>query len=91
MTVEDARKELLQQLDSMVSYWANQKDASLNDKLRGVVFSFLVIIDGESVLPSFELIPNSHKDDEIQWPNVDISDGELHSMWARAQYRDYVG
>ena len=90
MTVDDARKTLLQQLDSNVSFWANQKDATLNEKLRGIVFSFLVIIDGESVLPPFELIPDSHKDDEEQWPNVDISDGELHSRWARTEYRDYT-
>lgn len=90
MTPEECRTALLEQIAVNVRYWLHEpRAATVREKLNGLAFSILVIIDGESALPGFELIPSPHEDDKEYhrengdnwWPDdVDIS-GDLHEHW----------
>lgn len=89
-TQEEIRQELIAELKSAVSFWLNQ-DTSEEDKLNGVVFSMLSLIDGVTSMPSFDLVVHPHKDDKafciansLNWyePNTVINeDVMLHSLW----------
>jgi hypothetical protein len=92
-TEEECRKMLIRHLQALRDWWLNESRApTAEEKIDGVIGSFLAMIDGESgLMPSFVLAPNPHPDDadfskkngEKWWPNdiVNLSDGELHSLW----------
>ena len=95
-TNEEVRKEFLEYLSSLVTYWANEKRKPLaKDKLDGLVFSILNIIDGTaSDLPAFNLSVSPHEDDkefnESHGENWYPSNGEhiggekhLHDEWSQ--------
>lgn len=79
MTVEEARAALLRHVAVLVNVWLNESRApTAREKLSGLVFSILVIMDGESgQLPGFELKPVKNDDG---WPRKDIA-GCLHDQW----------
>lgn len=83
---------VLDHLRGMVEFWkgVDQPEA---EKLDGLVFSMLVMIDGGSgFMPAFKLIPDPHPDDEAYhrsegenwWAAEDIcEDEQLHELWTR--------
>src|SRR5229473_1786268 len=93
MTPEECRTAFLDYLEFMVNYWDNLAHKSRREAIEGVVFSVLVAIDGEaSGIPSLELLTSPHEDHRMDcesqgedwWPTfLDLSDGELHSRWAK--------
>lgn len=93
-THEECREMVLQQLKSMMLYCLGEtRRATTRGKLDLLVFSILAMIDGSDIeLPAFRLVPHPHEQDanyhrdngENWWPDdFDLSDGELHSRWAR--------
>lgn len=86
MTKEEVRDKFLNAVKNCVNYWMRIDDKTLEERMTGAVFSILVIIDGESELPGFELSPFPHPSDkkfykdrgENWYPHdIDIA-GELH-------------
>lgn len=94
-TEEEVRNIFLKQISSAKSYWLNQNQLSTDDKMDGLVHSILCIIDGCTMLPSFNLVVCPHPDDkqtyikdgENYFPeeesDCDINDGYLHEHWGR--------
>ncbi len=90
MTPEEARDRFLASVADAVQYWLNeQRRPSAKEKLEGLAFSILVMIDGgHGSLPSFKLIPNPHPTDksycqengEDWWPNNCDIGGGLHEL-----------
>jgi hypothetical protein len=87
-TEQEMQEEFLKQVKSLVKYWDSQ-DMSSEQKLDGLAFSILTIIDGDTLLPAYSLIPLTTKEDteyfksngENYYPkNVDIA-GELHAQY----------
>ena len=63
-TAEEVRKELLESIRVLVGYWSRQNMPEL-EKIEGVAFSILNIIDGTSRgLPSIDLTLRPHPDDK---------------------------
>jgi len=94
-TTDEVRNQFLQMVWNEIDYWKKQK-VSEQEKMEGVVFSILVMIDGDSAtLPPFILAPCPHQGDRnfleeegMNWYpqndneqiNGDIG-GELHDMF----------
>jgi hypothetical protein len=85
LTEEECRKQFLDQVRTYIDHWSH-KNTSVEDKLKGLAFSIMVILDGGTNLPGFAVIPYPHEDDRQfcidnninWWPDgVDIS-GSLH-------------
>lgn len=95
---EYTRKEMqdkyLQQIRAMIAYWKTEKNApTLKEKMEGLAFSILVMLDGKSVLPGCEVKPYPHPDDkryqitsgENYYPiGCDIA-GDLHERWHKKE------
>lgn len=88
MTEDEVRTTVLQTVAEYVDYWEREtRVTDLREKLEGLAFSILVILDGGAgLIPGFKVTPNPHPDDEAYhrkegtnwWPtDVDIA-GELH-------------
>ena len=79
-TAEEARSQYLGHIRNMVRYWASLPEVdkvtgerrSVKDRLDGLAFSILVMIDGESNLPSLDLTLSPHHSDKDYF----ISEGE---------------
>lgn len=63
-TVEEVRKEFLDQVRVIASYWASLPDKSDSDRCDGVAFSILNILDGTSSMPAFDLLVSPHESDK---------------------------
>lgn len=92
LTVDECRKRLLDYLDALVRHaLPEDRQKTVEDKMRLLVFSILVAIDGGTMLPGFTLAPAPHPDDaeynrergKNWWPAGEDIAGELHSQWAR--------
>ena len=70
-TEEEIREKFIEAVKVNTRYWEEQEDLSVHDRVEGAVFSALVILDGESFLPGFAVIPRPHPDDR----DYDISNG----------------
>jgi hypothetical protein len=90
MTAEECRAIFLEQIAAMVGYClAESRAATTREKLNGLVFSILVMIDGGSILPAFDLIPRSSEGDreffkgegQNWWPEGCNISGGLHELW----------
>jgi hypothetical protein len=70
---EEAIKKFLNHMNGLVRYWDNTDNNSTN-KLNGLLFSFLVMLDGGDIefLNGFKLIDKSN--------NQDVSIGYLHEI-----------
>lgn len=84
--MQDAFIDLLR---GYVEYWLTEpRVTGVRDKLEGLAFSMLVILDGGTPLPGFNLIPAPHSSDAAYhysqgknwWVPTDIA-GELHEVW----------
>lgn len=93
-TAEEAREAFLDQIRTYVSYWAsnNVGDKTVRERLDGLAFSILNILDGTSSgLPAMDIVLRPHSDDKAycqeegetwyedgQTINADIM---LHDLW----------
>lgn len=90
-TAEEARENIISHVRTMVKYWARLPDKSITDRLDGLAFSILVMVDGETDLPAMDLVLRSHPDDEEfcreegeNWyQNGQVINGDvcLHELW----------
>lgn len=90
---DECRVMLLNHIGGLMDYWARESRAPTSkEKLGGLVFSFLVLLDGGSgEMPGFELVPCPCSEDraylasqgENWWPEggLDIG-GSLHEEWS---------
>lgn len=93
MTVEEMRDAFMQQIVAMGEFWATATNISIlgeeteaKARCRGLIHSILVIFDGGSILPAFDIIPSPHPDDkayciendEKYWVEEVINDTQLH-------------
>jgi hypothetical protein len=56
-TVDVVRGEVLNHIRDMVNYWESSEGKTSKEKLDGLAFSILVMLDGESNLPPFIVAP----------------------------------
>lgn len=64
-TQEEIREKFLAHLAALPAYWAAVEGKTTEEKLEGLLFSVLVVLDGGSGdLPAFEVIPSPHPTDE---------------------------
>ena len=93
LTTDEVRSAFLDQVHGCVMHWERQPDCSIDRRLSGLAHSILVILDGESSLPAFKVVPQPHPDD---WQyDIDNNDrpmpshgdiaGCLHDEWAKDQ------
>jgi len=62
-TPEEVRTQVIDNIKSLVNYWEGQANTS-HEKLDGLAFSILSMIDGNGELPAFDLIPSPHPTDK---------------------------
>jgi hypothetical protein len=73
-TKEEARDLFLKQVRAYIDYWENEsRQPTIRQKLEGLAFSIMVLIDGEAAtVPGWILAPSPHPDDR----EYNISKGE---------------
>lgn len=89
-TAEEVRKEFLDYLHGLVSYWSSHRSDS-KEACDGLVFSILNIFDGSALtLPAMDIVLVPHKDDmEYQlklgenWyqEGMVINECHMHDEW----------
>ena len=95
-TRDEVRDLFLDTIHRMVDYWVKVRDPeyeSIQRRLEGLAFSILVILDGESGLPDFKVIPSPHPDNQKfhqekgqNWFPDDVNiAGELHEEFYREE------
>jgi len=81
---------LLASMHAAVTEWDKADRATCREKLDGLAFSILGMLDGVHCgLPAFDLVPSPHPDDhayreaegENWFPEVVINDVMLHDEW----------
>jgi hypothetical protein len=55
-TKEESRKIVLDHIRALVRYWDSLPDKPSKEKLEGLAFSILTMIDGDSMLPSMDIV-----------------------------------
>lgn len=98
-TADECREMLLDQIAATFRYWQylpvaqlleNRRDSEVQARMEGLLHSLLVIFDGESVLPAFDIVPSPHPDDEKDarengenwWPTgTAINECMLHEVF----------
>lgn len=71
-TMEEVREEFLGYIEMMINYWDDINSKNTKEKLNGLAFSILSMLDGCSAsLPAFIVAPFPHKDDK----NFNIEEG----------------
>ena len=92
LTKEEMVNELLGHVQSCVDYWEGLEGKSSKEKLEGLAFSLLVMIDGGAQVGPFNLTPVISDDDieylkahNTNWPpRVAINEEhELHGLFAQ--------
>lgn len=90
-TAKEVRQEFLEHLRLVQREWSTLPDKSVEDRLDGLAFSFLSLLDGACVdFPAVDLVLRPHPDDESYFKEqgddwyVDgqiINDCYLHEIW----------
>lgn len=89
-TAEEVREEFLQQVRAYAHYWATLPDQTPQDRCDGMAFSILNILDGNTMLPAFNLTVAPHPEDKEyhiaqgdNWyePDMLINDCMLHEFY----------
>lgn len=89
-TPEEVRKMFLNQLRATKEYWLNESRAKTeSERMNGLIHSILVIFDGGTGLPAFDLIPSPHEGDkdyltslgEKHFSKEVINNCQLHEHW----------
>lgn len=82
-TQEEIMRQFLDYFSAMVDFWADVKGKNDKEKLSGLAFSILSMLDGcAGDLPAFEVIPTPHPEDkeylksqgENWYPDVESGD-----------------
>ena len=95
-TVEEVKKQFLDHAHAMVEYWNNLDEGNQRDRLDGLAFSIMSMLDGCAItIPGFAVVPQPHSTDkkfhqergENWYPETkelkhDIA-GTLHEEWHR--------
>lgn len=103
-TVEEMRVMFFRHIHAIADNWittdltrpeflkAVAKDGELRYRMEGMIFSFLVLLDGGAgMMPAFDLSPSPHESDEEfhrsegsnWWPKgVVINECQLHELWS---------
>ena len=94
-TRDECRRMFLGHIRATSRYWATVDSPdgpkTTQERLDGLAFSILAMLDGCASVPGFQVIPAPHPDDrayhqeqgENWWPSdVDIA-GSLHEEWHR--------
>jgi hypothetical protein len=64
LTEDEVRDQLLEYVWAMIHYWEKGKVLTTQEKLEGLAFSLLSMLDGDSAnLPRFIVAPNPHPSD----------------------------
>ena len=64
-TQDEIRDQFLHALAGKVRYWASCKGPeSVNERLEGLAFSFLNLLDGTTGFPSIDMIAHPHESDK---------------------------
>lgn len=72
-TKEEVVDEMLDHIHMLVNYWTYETSKQdLKERLEGLAFSILTMLDGCSGLPAFDLVPHPHPTDK----EYHISNGE---------------
>lgn len=94
-TTNEVRKQFLELVWTCVDYWGRLPGKTPRERLEGLAFSMLVILDGATDLPGFIVAPcphpddkEFHKDEDENWfpenhessVNCDIAGG-LHELF----------
>lgn len=65
LTEQEVRNNFLAEIKGMVEYWDKLPQKTTTERLNGLAFSILVLLDGESAnMPGFILAPLPHEDDK---------------------------
>ena len=98
LTEKEVRGRLLKEIHRIVDYWDKVENRSTYEKLNGLAFSILSMLDGGYVdLPSFIVAPrphesdkNFHKDNGENWFPENLNSkiecdlgGTLHEYYAK--------
>jgi hypothetical protein len=71
------KNEFLKAIHSNIDYWESLPDKTTRERIEGIAFSILVILDGESIrMPPFAVRPLDENGNE----GISIS-GELHDSF----------
>ncbi len=73
MTKDEIKDGMVNYMKYMVKYWNSIPIRSTKDKLDGLVFSILVMFDGEADFDRMDIIAEG----------VTINDGDLHELWSK--------
>jgi len=104
LTNEEIRDIVLDQMWALVDYWAAEaREIDKREKLAGLAFSILAMLDGSSIaIPAFRICTAPHSDDqeyhkkrgENWFPNNsdvemegEITELPLHEFWHRRDPR----
>lgn len=64
-TKEEAREQFLGHVKQLVQYWESETGYThTKDKLSGLAFSMLVLIDGRSSMPAMDIVMRPHHEDK---------------------------
>lgn len=64
-TVDEVQQELLAHVRYLVQYWNKVDDRDCKEKLEGLAFSILAMLDGSATdICGFIVAPNPHEDDK---------------------------
>ena len=91
-TKEEAREMMLDHIRVMCEYWAREdRRPDIKDKLNGLAFSILTMLDGETMeLPAMDIVLRPHPDDKAyhqsngeKWfkDGMVINDAPLHELF----------
>jgi len=60
---DEVQKQYLELIWSYIDYWHNLPNKTCREKMEGLAFGIMVILDGESALPGCIVVPCPHPDD----------------------------
>jgi hypothetical protein len=64
-TEDEVRKNYLELVWEYINYWDSLPEKTCRERLEGLAFGMLVILDGESTeMPGFSVFPSPHQDDK---------------------------
>ena len=63
-TPEEVQDQLIGLLRQYARYWSELPGANIKYAVEGMAFSMLVILDGDTDLPAFDLVLRPHPDDQ---------------------------
>lgn len=63
-TDTEVRNEFISSVKSLVDYWNNVSDKNTKEKLEGLAFSILSMLDGVTGMPRFIVAPDPSPEDK---------------------------